>query len=264
MVGGVAGERKSRLQIYLYRQLDFETSRIDRYVVVCFSILITCPFLTAAAHCVETRRSENLLCAFGKHNITDWNEPGQIIKTVKTFAVHPDFQNPNADADVAVLILKDDVELRATLTPVCLWSGSTNLDDVIGKEGIVTGWGKPSNESKYSAVPKKINVPIVKQEKCYQSNYQFTYFLSNRTFCAGKRFSVSWTDFTNYISIIIQLFYFVQNYFFMYFRNFTFLNLLKRFGLTDRFIKKSYFLLFCFFSLFWFYRPILPKLVDIN
>lgn len=152
----------------------------------CF-VLGNCTFVSSSAgHCAENRSRDSLLCGLGKHNISNWNEPGQIVRTVRTIVIHDDYKRNSADADVAVLILTGEIELRANLTPVCLWTGSNSLDDVVGKEGIVSGWGKPSNENKYSPEPKKIKVPIARQDKCYESNVQFAYIISNRTFCAGK------------------------------------------------------------------------------
>lgn len=55
-----------------------------------------------------------------------------------------------------------------------------------GHAGTVVGWGKDESGVLMTEEPKQTNLPVVSQEKCLASNYQFHYITSNRTFCAGK------------------------------------------------------------------------------
>lgn len=55
-----------------------------------------------------------------------------------------------------------------------------------GEQGTVVGWGKNENGLLMTAEPKQTTLPIVSQQQCLSSAFQFQYITSNRTFCAGK------------------------------------------------------------------------------
>ena len=50
----------------------------------------------------------------------------------------------------------------------------------------VVGWGRDERGTE-SAEPRKVSMPIVSHGDCILSNKEFIYYVSNRTFCAGKQ-----------------------------------------------------------------------------
>lgn len=101
--------------------------------------------------------------------------------------MHPDWdiRDSRYDADIAIAILDTHIEYNYWVQPICLWSGSSDLDLVRGKKGTIIGWGF-SEHSVNSNEPLEVEVPIVSTGNCVLSNHNFNYIISNRTFCAGN------------------------------------------------------------------------------
>lgn len=98
--------------------------------------------------------------------------------------IHDDW-NPNVeryDADIAVLILDEDVHFSRYISPICIWN-STAYPDV--HEGFIAGWGR-SDEETHGNTPRELKAPIIDNEDCFLSNTRIAEISSRRTFCAGS------------------------------------------------------------------------------
>lgn len=99
--------------------------------------------------------------------------------------IHPDW-NPSArryDADIATLILDDDVPYTKYIRPVCLPTRNTPM-----KEGWVAGWGESEDKKKeYENIPRQIRIPIHSNEHCFLESNEFPQIASKRTVCAGAK-----------------------------------------------------------------------------
>ncbi|KAI4477872.1 hypothetical protein M0804_012352 [Polistes exclamans] len=159
----------------------------------CAGTLVTNKHIITAAHC--TRRSLDKLdlpagtisVLLGYYNLWDERKEGSIRRGIKEYKVHPDYNyGKSADADLAVMILLETVEFSESIKPICLWTGSDDLRDIVGYNGYVVGWGK-NDYGQISNEPRLVVVPIVSQEDCLRSNQAFFELTSNRTLCAGSR-----------------------------------------------------------------------------
>ena len=104
------------------------------------------------------------LVSLGRYQLRDWREKGSVNREVADYKLHPDFDGGgNADSDLAILVLRESVEYTSTIKPICLWSGSSLLLNVIGKVGHVVGWGRDETGNRYVQDPRQIKAPIVAQ-----------------------------------------------------------------------------------------------------
>lgn len=161
----------------------------------CAGSLVTNKHIVTAAHCMKLDDvilpASTLLVSLGRYRLREWREPGSVNREVEEYRFHPDYKgdvkDQTADSDLAIMILREPVEFSPFIKPICLWSGSTDLRDVVGLSGYVVGWGRDEFGNPYLAEPRMTRVPIVSQEDCLWSNAGFIAFTSNRTLCGGSR-----------------------------------------------------------------------------
>lgn len=156
----------------------------------CGGTLISSKSVITAAHCINTNtkniRADEIVLYLGRYSLIDWSEVGTISTNVEQIIVHTDYkkQRDSYDADIAILIMTKRVEFNEFVRPACLWPGTSSIQEIEGKNGIVVGWGK-NQESTVSNIPKKVSLPIVNSITCVQTSESLSKAVSNRTFCAG-------------------------------------------------------------------------------
>ena len=102
--------------------------------------------------------------------------------------IHPDWksQDDKFDADLAVVVMGEEVEFSEFIQPVGLPSQSDA--DVTGC-GIIAGWGQSKNSiefrGKYEETPNELEMPVVNAAKCYPRFPGLAEIASERMFCAG-------------------------------------------------------------------------------
>lgn len=175
----------------------------------CGGTLISSRIVISSAHCFRTNkrryRANDVLVFLGRHNLKNWSEEGSLAVPCDDIFIHPDYdiQLKSYDADIAVLVLKNEVRFNTYIRPACMWSSSTDQQYIEGERGIVVGWGAVTatissnsdggihihsrNLTSLSATPRVFAAPIISNEVCFKSNDKFRSLSSNRTFCAGTR-----------------------------------------------------------------------------
>lgn len=118
----------------------------------------------------------------GAYNITDRNEKGVVQRNVSDIFVHPDWDvyASTFDADIAILVLSENVTFTYDIQPVCMPAEGVK-DNV---EGIVVGWGLRENLIK-ADIPRQTSVRAIKETHCFREGDGIAPFTSARTFCAG-------------------------------------------------------------------------------
>ncbi|XP_011867326.1 PREDICTED: transmembrane protease serine 9-like [Vollenhovia emeryi] len=161
---------------------------------LCTGSIVTNRHVITAAHCIQLNlinlSPNELLIVLGRFNLNQWNEAGSVNRTVSSYMIHPDYMRSlsrlSSDSDLAIVTLKTPVEFSPLIRPICLWSQSIDLQNVVNQIGYVVGWGKDESAN-YLENPRMVTASIVSHTTCHWSNHYFALLTSNRTFCAGFR-----------------------------------------------------------------------------
>ncbi|XP_011859643.1 PREDICTED: serine protease gd-like isoform X2 [Vollenhovia emeryi] len=147
-----------------------------------------------AGHCMKenlfdntTLHSSMLEVRMGRFNLYELRGNGSANRKVASYVVHPDYAHYlQATSDLAVLTLKNVVEFNPLIKPICLWSGLTQLEDVISRTGYVVGWGEDALNHRDVNEQRMVRATIVSHETCLWTDARFFSFVSDNTFCAGN------------------------------------------------------------------------------
>lgn len=152
--------------------------------------------MVTAAHCVQAkkestiRKAEDAFFFLGKHDLEKLSgESNFIWSGVSQLTIHPEWNSNDDryDADIAIAVLNKNVLFTKFVKPICLWTATTSYTDIIGKTGVVAGWGKTEIVAISTDRPKWTQIPVVSEVDCVRSNSAFAALTSSRTFCAGVR-----------------------------------------------------------------------------
>lgn len=162
---------------------------------ICGGSLISTKLIVTAAHCIHNKKdslvkkAEEATFYIGKYDLESLNgEKNYIVTGVTKLIIHPDWNinSDRYDADIAVAVLFRTIPFSKFVKPICLWTQTISYEDLIGKNGIVAGWGKTEFDSISTKQPKWTELPVVDLLTCIRSNDAFNKLTSDRTFCAGN------------------------------------------------------------------------------
>ncbi|XP_011884108.1 PREDICTED: serine protease gd-like [Vollenhovia emeryi] len=156
--------------------------------------LLTNRHVLTAGHCMKVHSSDNttlhsnmLEVIMGRFNLDDLRGNGSANREVASYVIHPDCAHYlKATSDFAVLTLKKVVEFNPLIKPICLWSGLTQLEDVISRTGYVVGWGEDALNRRDVNDQRMVRATIVSHGTCLWSDARYFSFVSDNTFCAGN------------------------------------------------------------------------------
>ncbi|XP_029714839.1 vitamin K-dependent protein C-like [Aedes albopictus] len=160
----------------------------------CGATLIHQNFVITASHCVVDRDSGYEVSAryvtvdFGYVQLFRPSSYGQSHAVQEIF-VHPKFAKDSNKHDVAILSLKTAVIFSDYVLPICLQltRSDTNIHDIVGKQGVVVGWGL-TEDDETSTDLKLANVPVVDYAECLETDPDlFGSLIYPGMFCAGSR-----------------------------------------------------------------------------
>lgn len=112
---------------------------------------------------------------------------GSRIINLASVVIHPDYRTQSElYSDIAVGKLSETLVFSEFIQPACLWTGAAEQSLIVGRNGVIVGWGLDESGMQ-TAEPKRVEVPIVSDQKCLRSHDGFGKITSDRTFCAGWR-----------------------------------------------------------------------------
>lgn len=129
------------------------------------------------------KKAQDILALLGRYNFEIENESGVDEKEIEEIFIHNDWntQDPSYDADIAVLLFKEQVVWSLYVKPICLPRASQT--NVLKIGGTIIGWGQSVSERKTEKVPRKTQLS---ESQCTEQAKMYT---SPRTFCATSETS---------------------------------------------------------------------------
>lgn len=155
-----------------------------------FKILKKCAlFYFSAAHCIyEIGYQTRIFATLGRYNLSDNNESKWVRRDITNKLLHTDYRfgdydHPNSDADIAILVMESPVEFTNFIQPICLPSSTENVFHV---EGTVAGYGRSGRYKLPTDVPYQVDLKTDNLLECFLSDLDSARTVSNRTFCGDN------------------------------------------------------------------------------
>ncbi|XP_078138537.1 mannan-binding lectin serine protease 1 [Centroberyx gerrardi] len=163
--------------------------------------LLSGSWVLTAAHVLRSQRRdtsvvpvapEHVKVYLGLHDARD--KRLATNRSVEKIFLHPEFQPHNYNNDIALVKLREGVELNKVIRPVCLpppQSKDGPPTPLPNSLGVVAGWGisnpNVSSSSLTSDLLQYVKLPVVAQDEC-QASYasrSLNYNITDNMFCAG-------------------------------------------------------------------------------
>lgn len=126
------------------------------------------------------------MVVLGAKNLETFNEVGRVMFGVDTIYIHQNW-NPYAaknDADVAVLMLSEEVTFSNFIQPACIARIPKSMTDI--NDGEIIQFKKSEISSSHNYGLARINTQIQKPEDCFNKFPQLLGISSFRTICVGN------------------------------------------------------------------------------
>ncbi|XP_055547588.1 uncharacterized protein LOC129731533 [Wyeomyia smithii] len=155
----------------------------------CGGSIISQRSILTAAHCLTKENSNETLQLDMLKVYIGIVDMGQVedyfYHAVSSVVIHRDYNAAQHTTDIGIVKLKKDIIFNSFIKPVCLYGNTTDISAFYSRYGKVAGWGFNRN-GVVSNVLNYLDMPVVSQKKCSQTNVQYNTVLAHgESFCAG-------------------------------------------------------------------------------
>jgi len=135
----------------------------------CGGSLISAGVVLTAGHCVNSVDPSTMIVRCGEWDTQQENEvlehqDRRVLNTV----IHPGFIETNLHNDLALVFLRQDMELTANVDTMCLPQRGERMDTT---KCVATGWGKDrfGDEGQYQTLLQQVTLPKVEHRYCQKA-----------------------------------------------------------------------------------------------
>jgi len=131
--------------------------------VFCGSTILTPWHAITAAHCTVPMANTPLAILAGEHNISDASDTATQMVRVERIINHEKYDPDTFFYDIAILVLKKQLNFNKYVHPACLPTGPLNL---VNEAVRVLGWGRLKDKGVTSEVLMKVDLQILNIKTC--------------------------------------------------------------------------------------------------
>lgn len=151
--------------------------------------MVSSKAVVTAAHCVVNQQNqlmdkENFRLLFGSVDITNLTG-NEALREVAGISMHPGYKRtPILEEDIAIMIVKGQLQFSDTISPICLLATQTPLVENLSKTFYVLGFGSNDMSAKPSQYLKYGRMSIIRRRDCNFENVHYGWLSEYSAFCA--------------------------------------------------------------------------------